>query len=278
MFISIKAIFLMIIIFYFTSCKKSFEPFQEPFDQHIVGDWISSYEKDPFPFPAITGIQIQDNGDAYPLSIEIETGKLKKSSNNPSYKYYSANNGVFVYESLQSGLALSSKYKRYYKIKDDTLFLSVNYEESYSISEPKYSSFRIRSEVGTQISPPVSATFETMLDSTNLFNININPYPSAYSYFNGNILNIIAELNYCAILNFEITNFAGIGTYDLASSYASYSQGCGCAIQFTDTYIDSSSIFTIEITSFDSTRIIGSFDLNFEQLHFQDGNFNIPVY
>ncbi len=268
----------MFFVFYLISCKKSFEPFQEPFDQNIIGDWISSYEKAQFPFPAISGIQIQNNGDAYPLSIEIETGKLNKSSNSPSYKYYSANNGVLIYESLQSGFALSSKYKRYYKIVNDTLFLSSNYEESYSINEPKYSSFLIKSKVGTQITQPITTIFEAILDSTKIYNVKINPYPSAYSFFEGNIFNIIAEIYSCGTLVFEISNFSGIGTYDLTSSYAFYSQGCGDAIAFIDTNIDTSSVFTLEIESFDSSKVIGNFDLKLERLYFQDGNFNIPVY
>lgn len=277
-FISIKAIFLMIIIFYFTSCKKSFEPFQEPFDQNIVGDWISSYEKTPIPFPAISGVQIQNSGDAYSLSIEIESGKLIKSSNKATSKYYSANNGFLVYESLQSGFTLSKKYKRYYKIKDDTLFLSVDYEESYSISKPKYTSYRIKSKVGTQITQPITTIFKAILDSADVYNLPINHYPSAFSYFDSNKFFIIAEINNCGRLHFEISNFSGIGNYNLTSSYAFYSQGCGDAIGFIDTDIDTSSVFTVEITSFDSSRVIGNFDLKLERLHFQDGNFNIPIY
>ena len=108
--------------------------------------------------------------------------------------------------------------------------MSLNFEVSDIINEPEYSSFLIKSKVGRQITQPVSSNFEAMLDSSKIYNISINPYPSAYSYFEGNNFNIVAEVNNCGNLYFEISNFGGTGIYDLTSSFAQYFQGCSDAI------------------------------------------------
>lgn len=273
----IRLIFLLVIVLAFFSCKKSFEPIYESFDQNLVGEWVSSYETPPFPFPAISGIQISDSGEVFPLSIETETGCLTRSSNRALGKYFFISNGILIYENYKNGLISSAKYKQYYKIENDTLFLSVNYGVNSTINKPDYSHFLIKSKIGKQVTQPISTTFEATLDSVFIHNIPINPYPSAYSYFDEKNFNIIARINNCGSLHFKLSEFTGIGTYDLNSAFASYSQGCGCAIGYIDTKIDSSQ-FSIEITVYDSTRIVGNFDLKFEQMHFKNGKFSIPVY
>ena len=273
----IRLISLLILVLAFFACKKSFEPINASFDQNLVGDWISFYENPPFPFPSISGIKITNNGEVFSLSIKTETGCLIKSSNKALAKYSFVSNGILIYERYNKGLVNSSKYKQYYKIENDTLFLSVNYDINSIVKKPDYSYFYIHSKIGQQVAQPINVTFEAILNNTFIYNIPINPYPSAYSYFDDKSLNIIALINNCGHLHFKLFKFTGIGNYDLNSSFASYSEGCGCLIAYIDTEIDSSK-FTIEITAYDGTRIVGNFDLKFEQIHFRKGKFSIPVF
>ena len=273
-------IFLMIgLLSFLFSCKKSLEPLPESFDQNLVGVWYSTYEMHPFPFPAIYGIRIAEDGYAYPLSVKAETGELVETSDSPSRQYRFASGGILIYRNLGSGFAVNDRtYKKYYRIRNDTLFLSIDYEVSSAVSKPEYSDFMIRSHIGAQITRPISTSFEATLDSVHISNIPVNPYPSAYAYFNSGDLNIIAKITNYGSLHFKLANFTGIGNYDLESSHASYSQISGDIMYSIDTETDSS-LFTVEITSFDSSRVRGNFDLEFKhQMHFKNGTFSIPVF